>query len=189
MVDKKHLRGEVLRKRKSLSEEEVKRLSAAVIGKLKELDWFKKAKSVMFYYPVGGEVDLLPLLRELLREKTKSVLLPKVTADGEMVAIELTDLGVLRKGKFGIPEPSGGKIVKAEKIDLVIVPAVAFDERGNRIGMGKGFYDRFLPRVKGKKVGVAYDFQVFPEGTFAVDDHDHPVDAVITPTRIYKRED
>jgi 5-formyltetrahydrofolate cyclo-ligase len=141
----------------------------------------------MLYYPVRGEVDLLPLLEELVANKTKKVLLPKITADGEMVAVEVSDLGVLRRGKFGIPEPLGGRIYKPEKIDLVVVPAVAFDEDCNRLGMGKGFYDRFLSRVKGKKVGVAYDFQLLPSGGIPTEGHDQKVDLVVTPTKICSR--
>ncbi len=186
---KKLLRSKIKKVRERLSPKEVRELSNAVIENLKRCKYFKNAKVVMFYFPVRGEVDLLPLVEELLKDKTKKVLLPKITADDELVAVEISDMEVLKPGKYGIPEPLGGKIVKPEKIDLVLVPGVAFDEKGNRLGMGKGYYDRFLPRVKGKKVGVAYDFQILPSFEFPKEEHDHPVDAVITPTRIYRRED
>jgi 5-formyltetrahydrofolate cyclo-ligase len=186
---KRAIRSTVKSVRENLSPKEIRELSAAVIDRLKKCKYFQNAKSVMFYFPVKGEVDLLPLMEELLKDKTKKVLLPKITQEDELVAVEVSDMEVLRPGKYGIPEPLGGKIVKPEKIDLVIVPGVAFDEKCNRLGMGKGYYDRFLPRVKGKKVGVAYDFQIIPSFEFPKEAHDEPVDAVITPTRVYKKED
>jgi len=173
------LREEIKQKRRRLSPEERRRFSEEIVRRLKQLKAFDRAKVVMLYVPVGGEVDLLPLLKELIEGEKKRVALPKVTADGEMVAVEVSDLSVLREGRFKVPEPMGGRLVRPEKIDLVVVPGVAFDRRGFRLGMGKGFYDRFLPRVKGYKVGVAYEFQVVDR--LPAEKHDAPVDAVITP--------
>jgi len=176
---KKTLRREILERRKNLSEEQIKELSQRVIENLKKLPEFKKAKVVMLYFPVKGEVDLKPLIGELIKSPDKVLVLPKVTADGDMVAVEVKTSEVLREGKFGISEPIGGRIFKPEKVDLVVVPGVAFDRRGYRLGMGKGFYDRFLPRVKGAKVGVAYDFQVV-DG-LPTEEHDVPLDKIVTP--------
>jgi 5-formyltetrahydrofolate cyclo-ligase len=176
---KKTLRKEIVEKRKSLTEEQIKELSLKAVKNLKSLPEFKKAKTIMLYFPVRGEVDLTELIGELVKDNSKILLLPKVTADGEMVAVEVKDLEILKKGKYGIPEPIGGRIFKPEKVDFVAVPGVAFDKRGYRLGMGKGFYDRFLPRVKGTKVGIAYDFQIVDE--VPVEEHDIPLDKIVTP--------
>lgn len=179
------LRRLILSKRRELKGEEIRELSKRVIENLKSLTSFQKAKTVMLYYPVGGEVDLRPLFDEIIAKKT--LLLPKVSSSGELYAVEVNDLSLLKPGYFGIPEPLGGRIFKPEKVDFVAVPGVAFDRACYRLGMGKGFYDRFLPRVKGQKVGVAYDFQIVD--SVPVENHDFPLDAVVTPTRILKKED
>ena len=137
----------------------------------------------MLYYPVRGEIDLRPLFGEILKDPQKVLILPKVTRDGDMLAVELAEGTPLVKGVFGIPEPAGGRIFKPEKIDFVAVPGVAFDKRGCRLGMGKGFYDRFLPRVKGVKVGVGYDFQLVEE--VPCEEHDIPLDLVVTPKGVF----
>ncbi len=183
---KETLRKKLKEKRDNLPKEEVEKLSLPVVERIKGLPQYGKAKTVMLYHPLGNEVDLTPLMEEIWRDSKKVLLLPKITADGEMVAVEVPGRELLRKGKFNIVEPIGGKIVKPEKIDFVAVPGVAFDKRGCRLGLGKGFYDRFLPRVKGFKVGVAYDFQIVDE--VPCEGHDVPLDAVITPTTIYYRK-
>ncbi|RTZ61563.1 MAG: 5-formyltetrahydrofolate cyclo-ligase [Gammaproteobacteria bacterium] len=180
--EKEKLRRELIEKRRKLPKEEIERLSLKVIEKLKTLKEFKRAKTVMLYYPARGEVDLRPLMEEVLQ--TKTLLLPKVTADNRLLALEVKDLNSLRKGAFGIYEPIGGKIFKPEKIDFIAVPGVAFDRKLNRLGMGKGFYDRFLPRVKGFKVGVAYDFQLVE--SLPTEEHDAKLNAVVTSTEILR---
>ena len=177
------LRKEIRKLREELPEDERKELSRKVIENLKKLKEFKKAKTIMLYYPIKGEVDLTPLFTDIL-ESGKKLLLPKVVGEN-IYPIEVNDLSCLGEGCFNIPEPLGGKIYKPEKIDLVVVPGVAFDKKGCRLGFGKGFYDRFLPRIKGFKVGVAYDFQVKEE--ILCEEHDIPLDAVITPSTIYRR--
>jgi 5,10-methenyltetrahydrofolate synthetase len=98
---KKTLRKEILEKRKSLSEEQIKDLSHKVVENLKKLPEFRRAKTVMLYFPIKGEVDLTELIEELVKDNSKILLLPKVTADGEMVAVEVKDLEILKKGKYG----------------------------------------------------------------------------------------
>jgi 5-formyltetrahydrofolate cyclo-ligase len=182
---KKDFRKKIRLLRKSLSESERRKLSLKIIERLKRLPEFKRAKTVMLYYPADGEVDLKPLIEELLSSGDKILLLPKTGEGGELYAVEVKSFDILKPGNFGILEPIGGRIFKPEKIDLVVVPAVAFDKSCNRLGMGKGFYDRFLPRVKGKRIGVGFDFQLLEE--LPVEGHDVPVDMVITPSKICKK--
>jgi len=174
---KKALRNDLINKRLThkLSEEE----SNIIINKLINLPEIKKAKYILLYYPHKNEVNILPLFQRL---KGKTLLLPR-TDSKDIFPITVNCLKSLKKGKFGIPEPEGSP-VEIEKIDVVIVPAVAFDKKGHRLGYGKGYYDRFLKKFKGTKIGVAYDFQVVEK--LPKEEHDVPVDLVITPSRIIK---
>lgn len=88
----------------------------------------------------------------------------------------------MRLGAFHIEEPSGDELIPIENIEMVVVPAIAYDRRGNRVGRGKGFYDRLLADTKATKVGVAYDFQLVDD--IDSEPHDVKVDVVITESHI-----
>jgi 5-formyltetrahydrofolate cyclo-ligase len=103
-----------------------------------------------------------------------------------LIPVKIQNLTNLKKGYAGIKEPEG-KGVPPEKIDIVVVPAVAFYKYGHRLGYGKGFYDRFLKKTKALKVGVAYDFQILEK--LPAESHDIPVDLIITPTQIIMRKE
>jgi 5-formyltetrahydrofolate cyclo-ligase len=176
---KERIRKEILNIRKSY--DKVEEDSHKIIKNIKKLPHILEKQVFLFYYPHQNEVNLLPLLNELKNEG-KTVLLPKVNG-GFIVPVLVKDLQNLKKGKFSILEPEG-KIFSKEKIDVIFVPAIVFDKQGHRIGFGKGYYDRFLKDTKSIKVGVAYDFQIVDEIPF--EEHDVPVDFVITPTKIIK---
>ena len=174
---KERIREEILNIRNSYNK--VEEDSRKVIQNIKSLPHILRKQTYLFYYPHKNEVNLLPLLNEFQKEG-KTVLLPKVEGDF-IIPIVVNSLDNLKKGKFSIPQPEGDTY-PVESIDVVFVPAIAFDKKGNRIGFGKGYYDRFLKNVKGIKIGVAYDFQVVDE--IPAEKHDIPVDLVITPTQI-----
>ncbi len=174
---KQKFREELLKKRRRYEKAEEDALK--IKEKFLQLEEVKRANSILLYYPHKNEVNTLPIIEELLRSK-KNVLLPKVK-DLNIFPIKVTDLSVLKKGYAGILEPDG-KIYPVEKIEVVVVPAVAFDIHGHRLGYGKGYYDRLLKKIKGLKVGLAYDFQIVDK--LPVEPHDIPVDLIITPTRI-----
>lgn len=135
--------------------------------------WFLEAKTVMAYWAIAGEIDLGPVLEEALA-RGKRLLLPRCRGE-EMTARRVTDLTPLRPGVLGIPEPGEEtEIVPPGEIDLILVPAMAYDARGRRLGRGKGYYDRFLPAAGGRTIGVS---AVLLEHV-PVEDHDVPVDAV-----------
>lgn len=141
-------------------------------------------RTYMLYYPHKNEVDTIPII-QMLQKEGKLVLLPKVEGR-QIVPILLSNLSELHTGYAGIKEPEGD--VYTGEIDVIVLPGVAFDEKGYRLGYGKGFYDRFLAKRKGcLKVGLAYDFQVLKE--LPVQQHDLPVDIVLTPTRIIRRKE
>jgi 5-formyltetrahydrofolate cyclo-ligase len=88
----------------------------------------------------------------------------------------------LELGSFQIEEPTGDAVTDPAEIEVIVVPAVAFDRKGNRLGRGKGFYDRLLSTTRATTIGVGYDFQVFDE--LPVEEHDIPMDMVITQNNV-----
>ena len=142
--------------------------------------WFREAKTVMAYCAILPEIDLLPVLEGAL-SMGKTLLLPRCEADGEMTARKIRDFSDLEQGSYGILEPKPEtEIFPPEKIDLILVPGLAFDEMGRRLGRGKGYYDRFLLRTKGKTMGICRC--LVPE--VPVEDHDIRMDAVATEHKI-----
>lgn len=139
---------------------------------------FQVAERVLMYHSLPDELDT----REFISQwaSRKAFFLPRV--NGVNLDILPYDRSSLRLGAFHIEEPQGDDVSDASIIDLVIVPAVAYDGRGNRAGRGKGYYDRLLPRVKATRIGIAYDCQVVDE--IDTDDYDVPVDFVITESRV-----
>jgi len=173
---KQRVREELLQKRRRYEKAEEDALK--IKDRFLQLEEVQRANSILLYYPHKNEVNTLPIIEELLKTK-KVVLLPKVK-DHDIIPIQISDLSGLKRGYAGILEPEG-EAFPVEDIDIVVVPAVAYDLRGHRLGYGKGYYDRLLKRIKGLKVGLAYDFQVVEK--LPVESHDVPVDLIITPTR------
>jgi len=140
-------------------------------------------KTFMLYYPHKKEVDTTVLIKKLLQER-KTVVLPKVSGQDIKPTI-IKDLDNLIVGYAGIKEPVGFQI-NPKEIDLIVVPAVAYDKEGYRIGYGKGYYDRFLPKLRkdSLKIGFCYDFQLLEK--LPHEPHDFRVDLIITPTQIFK---
>ncbi|MEN6325965.1 MAG: 5-formyltetrahydrofolate cyclo-ligase [Syntrophomonas sp.] len=156
-------RRSMLISRRQLTNQQVKQYSASIIAKLEELEPVRNARSIMAFFPINNEVNLLPFIDRGL-EAGKTILLPRVEAEGELLAVELKDWEATRSGQFGIREPVGPGY-EPEKIDVVLVPALVFDGHGYRLGYGKGYYDRFLRSLNPKafKCGVAYEFQVIED--------------------------
>lgn len=186
-LDKPALRSEILARRKALAADEIAALSARVCGRIRALPAWAEAREVLTYMPVQGEVDVAGLLAELWARGTR-VLLARCRP-GERGAMDLacaTCLEDLRPGTYGIPEPDPDScpIIEEAAPDLVLVPGVAFDRRGFRLGFGAGFYDRFLGGRDGGKgagpllAGPCYGFQLLP--AVPRDPWDVPVDVVIT---------
>ncbi|MEJ5339225.1 MAG: 5-formyltetrahydrofolate cyclo-ligase [Aquificaceae bacterium] len=182
VADKRNIRKKFIHKREALTEEERRRLSEGVVRNLLSLEQLREAKTVLMFCPHRGEPDITLLFSWVIREG-KSLLLPKVEGDG-LKLIRVEEGVDLSPGAFCIPEPSGGEEVNPEEVDVSLVPGVAFDREGYRIGYGKGYYDRLLERLGGLKVGVCYQFQLLEE--VPRDDWDMPVDLVVTEEKIYQ---
>ncbi len=156
MEDKSALRRFFLAQREALSLHERESLSQAVVS------WLPQAlagyERLMAYWPVRGEVDLLPFCRWWLKEG-RDLFLPRVRGkEIEIVRVQNLDSD-MGQGYAGIPEPQGE--ASSEVPEVILVPGVAFDEDGFRLGYGAGFYDRFLSRCEHvRTIGVAYRFQV-----------------------------
>lgn len=153
-------RRSMLMSRRQLTNEQVKQYSAGIITRLDELEPIKNARSIMAFFPINNEVNLLPFIERKLHEG-RTILLPRIESEGEMLAVELKDWAATRTGQFGIREPIGPGYEPAA-IDVVLVPALVFDGHGYRLGYGKGYYDWFLRSLNPKafKCGIAYEFQV-----------------------------
>ena len=142
--------------------------SQTILEKLSHLKEFKSSHVVMFYVSMLEEVETLSLLQAVIKEG-KTVTVPLVSRkSGLLVSVEIHDPNQdLEPGTYGIFEPKNHLIKPFDlsKIDFVIVPGIAFDRFGYRLGRGKGYYDRFLPTLPSHtfKVGLAFDFQVFDE--------------------------
>ncbi|KAB2951854.1 5-formyltetrahydrofolate cyclo-ligase [Heliorestis acidaminivorans] len=179
------LRASILQKRKQQTIEEQIYKSTIITEKLVQGRDFQEARTVMAYSSFRQEVMTKALL-ELAWQEGKRVLIPLCQpSDSKIIPCQIDSFDDLVEGTWGILEPSPEKLnpLSPAEIDLVLVPALAFDLQGHRLGYGAGYYDRFLPQLQEKavKIGLAYELQIieklFPE------DHDIPVDSIITESR------
>jgi 5-formyltetrahydrofolate cyclo-ligase len=176
----------MLARRRALTHEEWCASSHAAQLNLLVLDEYVQAVTVALYAPHHNETDTALILTSAF-EAGKRVLYPAVCG-GEMVLRSVTSIAELRAGAFGIlePCPTGGDH-QADVVDLVVVPGVAFDRTGHRLGYGKGFYDRFLnnPGRAAHLVGLCHDFQVTETG-IPTDIHDIPMEIIVSDKRVLR---
>jgi len=186
-VRKSEIRRETLALRNGLSAKERAEKSTAIAKLLLGFANFLEAKTVLLYMSTKSEVATETIVRRAL-EYQKAVALPLVdTKTRQIVTLKVDDLEQdLRPGYGGILEPilQRCRVVPVEYIDLAIIPGVAFDERGGRIGHGTGFYDQLIPRLNAttRKVGLAFERQIVPQ--IPMEPHDRYIDIIITEERI-----
>ncbi|MBS4804302.1 MAG: 5-formyltetrahydrofolate cyclo-ligase [Clostridium sp.] len=185
--EKKDLRKIILNKRNSIDNNTKEEMDREIFNKLINLDLYKEAKNIFIYLSFGSEIDTKPIIDRAL-EEGKEVYIPKVyKINKEMRAIRLNTFEDLEKNSMGILEPKDDfNFIAKEKIDLIIVPGAVFDFKGNRIGYGGGYYDRFLSNIKDKrnKIVLAYNLQIVDN--IEAEEHDIKVDYIITNSRINK---
>lgn len=183
MQKKEQLREQCKQIRREMTEEEVKRKSRMIVERLLESKLFQNADHVLFYYPLGKEVDILPAAVYCL-QNGKQIAFPKVYGD-EMTFFAVTDMSQFEPGAFGIMEPVT-EVAVDWKDALVLVPGLGFDRTGGRIGYGKGYYDRYCgDRVGLHLMGVAYDWQILEH--IPCDTRDVALDHLITDKEIIFR--
>ena len=186
---KQTLKQQILEKRTSLSREEIKEKSNKIKNNLFSLKEFNEAKNIMLYISFNTESDTQKIIRELLNKKEKIIVVPYVIkGDLRLHLSELKNINELEPKTFGILEPKEMYIreFNPDKLDLVIVPGIAFDKKGHRIGYGYGYYDRFLKTIKKKavKIGLAFDFQLIEN--IPEEEHDVPMNIVVTDKEILR---
>ena len=175
-MDKKELRRSIRERKRAMTEVEIVSRSEKLGVLFAQSEAYKAAKTIYGYLPYNQEVRTVPMLEQALRDG-KRVAVPKVYGD-EMKFLYLDDLTKVSKGYAGIPEPIADEPVADDKTALVLMPGLAFDPEGHRIGYGGGFYDKFLAAEPNHPtLALCYEFQMLPE--LHTEEHDIPVDTVL----------
>ncbi len=180
---KKEIRQKMLALRRALSASEKEEKSRALTGNLISLKAYQEARRILTYLAMPGEADLDPLIRRALADG-KEVYVPVCLPEKQMEAGRLLDMEHFVKGPYGLRDlPKGYSTISPAEIDLVLVPGVAGSPDGTRLGMGAGYYDRYLSKVPyEKRVLVLWDFQVVEE--LPSEPFDQFMAAIVTDTDI-----
>ena len=174
MMTKKELR-QMIRQRK---QQHPVGESSAFISRLKDNSHFTHAQTLLLYSALSDEVPT-QILIDGLAAQGKTVLLPRVVSDTDMELRRYSGPADLQRGAFGIFEPTGELFTDYNTIDVAIIPGMAFDAKGHRLGRGKGYYDRFLDKLSPStyKIGLCFSWQLVDH--VPTDEHDIPMDEVI----------
>lgn len=182
--EKNALRAKCSRIRDEIPKEDREKASLKISERIRSLVSYRNAETVLLYYPIKSEVDTLPLA-SFAFEDGKKVAFPICKEDREMHFGVVDSLDGMVKGKFSIPEPnSDSPIFDTEcGTSICIIPALAYDKKGFRVGYGGGYYDNFLRDYKGSKIGVAFYASIVdsvPHGKY-----DNAVDVIITERKVF----
>lgn len=187
---KQLIRRELLKRRNSLNEDDVSSFSQLIIGKILRMQEFFESNVIMTYINFDNEVITTDLINKCFLMGKKVTVPAIVNIDDKktkMVTSQIYDWNCMVKGKYGILQPDYRflHIIEPKEIDFILIPGIAFDKKKNRLGFGKGYFDRFLIQTRKNcyKVGLAYDFQVIDE--LPVESHDIPLDFIVTEKRIF----
>lgn len=177
---KKILRRKFLSERAAIPHDERNRISHELIKKFLSTEIYRAAKIIMAYASTPDELQLEELFAACFADK-KILAIPFIVGKGKMSAVEVPNFDALEVGEFNIltVKRELRKFIDPAQIDCVIVPGAAFDSSGGRLGLGGGYYDRFLPlAVNAKKIALAYDFQLVD--SLPLETHDAKIDTVLT---------
>lgn len=161
--------------KKSFSRTILSGLSDKIIARIEKSDLFRQAERVALYHALPDEAGTASLIERWYREK--ALFLPVVTGD-DLRFLRYEGERSVSEGAYHILEPVGGEEIDLREIDLIIVPGVAFDRQGNRLGRGKGYYDRTLSQVTAPKIGVCFHFQFLDQ--IPAEPFDIRMDRIIT---------
>ena len=183
---KKKLRQQILKQRESLSAEWLCKNSRLIHCNLKSLTAFEKTQVIHTYVDWQNEVRTQSLITELL-ETGKRVIVPMVDKNSRQLKhSEIKNLANLKPGAFGIMEPMQNQVIEVDikLIDCIIVPGVAFDLSGHRLGYGGGYYDAFLKQTSALKIALGFEFQIVEK--IPTRDEDEKIDILVTEKRVYE---
>ncbi len=193
LSQKKELRKEAKSYRKSLSESDRLDKSSAIIINLKALKEFQKAEVLLMYASLPDEVETLSLIREITEEGKKSVYCP-VTQGDEMEFYRISSVDDLKEGNFHVlePEPLEERqlVLQKDVAYCMIMPGLMFDKKGNRLGYGKGYYDKYLARVP-KEVNlttIALAYEAMVKDLIPAEETDWRADYVVTENIYFKAD-
>jgi len=173
-MDKKELRQQIRAAKKQHTPEKLLEQSELILRKLAAHPRFLQAERVMLYASLPDEVQTLGFIEEWRHRKT--IILPTVVGD-DIIPVELADGTAFAVGDFHIPEPQNHPYTGA--FDLIVVPGMAFDKEGHRLGRGRGYYDRFLAQHPNTyTIGLCFDFQLLP--LVPSEPHDRPIHEILT---------
>ncbi|TAJ14149.1 5-formyltetrahydrofolate cyclo-ligase [Marinilabiliaceae bacterium JC017] len=175
---KKALRQQIRNQKSALNEEIKMKQTDAIFKQVETHNLFEQAQNILFYWSMDDEVNTQNFVKKWYQEK--NIYLPVVKGDNLEICLFEGEESLKPGERYGIPEPDGTRLMNESLIELVFVPGMAFDQFGNRMGRGKGYYDRILNRIpQAKTIGLAYDFQMVKN--VPVEPHDYKLDAVISP--------
>lgn len=175
-MDKKLLRQQIREQKRAMTKEQIFEVSQRLTEKFLATSQYAQAKTIYGYLPYNQEVRTELILKKAL-EDGKRVAVPKVYGD-EMEFIYIDNFDHLEKSDMGIPEPIDDAPVAKDATALVLMPGLAFDHQGHRVGYGGGYYDKYLAKEPGHPtVALCYDFQMLPK--LDTEEFDIPVDLVI----------
>ncbi|MBQ7453847.1 MAG: 5-formyltetrahydrofolate cyclo-ligase [Selenomonadaceae bacterium] len=177
---KKFLRREFLSRRAAIPRDERDRISRELVKKFLATEIYRASKIIMAYASTPDELQLDELFTACFGDG-KILAIPFIVGKGDMRAVEVPNFDALEVGAFNIMtvKREARKFIEPAQIDCVVVPGAAFDIHGGRLGLGGGYYDKFLPRaVNAIKVALAYDFQLVE--SLPLENHDAKVDVILT---------
>ncbi len=186
-MSKNELRKYVIAARNKLAADIIKEKSSVITSKLIRLEEYRRAGTIMAYVDFRNEVQTGPIIEDAL-QRGKRVAVPVTDVANKKITPSLVKNYPedLEPGTWGIPEPKPGLVrpIPPGEIDMVIVPGVAFDTAGNRLGYGGGFYDRFLPETAPGCVYVALAYEIQIRPNVYPSEHDQPIHILVTEDRV-----
>ncbi|MDL2206373.1 5-formyltetrahydrofolate cyclo-ligase [Eubacteriales bacterium OttesenSCG-928-N13] len=181
-MNKADLRREMRARRDAITAKDREILSMQLRERIFAMEEYQGACRLMCYAAIGSEPDLSQVIERALMDG-KSLYLPRTEQHHVMRAVRFHEGERLALGKMNVPEPQGDETIDPREIDLILVPGVAFDRAGNRMGYGAGYYDRFLVNGSGLKLGVCFEQQLLD--ALPTDENDIQMDALVTERAQY----
>lgn len=184
IMNKQELRKQIFSLRRKIPMETIKNHSQQIHNHLFNTSEYQQAPSICFYVSYGHEVQTHEMIKQALTQG-KTIIVPCCnTIDHTLILSRITSWKQLQPGTYGILEipEEQRKTIQPHTLDLIIVPGVAFDNKGNRLGQGGGYYDRLLASAQGKTIGLCFETQLIEQ--VPISTHDKPVDMIITEKQV-----